>query len=276
MQQPRVTQVRRVVDRVTIMHRTMRALLAILVFATAAAVGAAVNNYAERRDADVKRCAAIDTAAYQTGLAFNPDGYRSYYERSKCLQDAAIRYRDGSLCSDVRERRDRLFSSWGYSASRCRARVAEETAKDIAAVEELKRQYVRGHVTLTDFRIELNGNGRDFDVLPLFGGTHPAGYTFTLDVVQPGTSPVTLLSSGNYMEPDSHLNLFARRVEFDRLIPGGIQSHPHTIRATLTLALPVAPSVDGAWSDAFLERTFPARDRSQSMTKVMAFPAASR
>ncbi|HMA80412.1 MAG TPA: hypothetical protein VKR81_05960, partial [Candidatus Binatia bacterium] len=34
-------------------------------------------SYDELRSAGVKSCQAIDPAAYQSGLLFNPDGYRS-------------------------------------------------------------------------------------------------------------------------------------------------------------------------------------------------------
>jgi len=35
-------------------------------------------SYDELRSAAVKQCQAIDPAEYQSGLFFNPDGYRSY------------------------------------------------------------------------------------------------------------------------------------------------------------------------------------------------------
>lgn len=79
--------------------------LAIVVLAgwLAGPAGAA-NRYAEFRSAAVKCREAIDRSEHQTGLAFNSEGYRSFYVRSVCFQDAAVTYRDESLCAQVRER----------------------------------------------------------------------------------------------------------------------------------------------------------------------------
>ena len=41
---------------------------------------------------------------------------------------------------------------------------------DRKTLEDIKRLYIKEGVTLRDFRIERNGNGRDFDVIPFFGG----------------------------------------------------------------------------------------------------------
>ena len=51
---------------------------------------ARANNYDELKAAAMQRCAAIDAAAYQSGLLFNPDGYRSFYLRSQCFQQASM------------------------------------------------------------------------------------------------------------------------------------------------------------------------------------------
>ena len=59
------------------------------VIETAAGFGA---SYDELRSGAVKSCQAIDRAEYQTGLLFNPDGYRSYYVRSG-FPKVAIQFR---------------------------------------------------------------------------------------------------------------------------------------------------------------------------------------
>ena len=51
------------------------ALIAIVVWALLGVASSAAT-YDEMRSAAVMRCQAIDPAAYQTGLLFNPDGYR--------------------------------------------------------------------------------------------------------------------------------------------------------------------------------------------------------
>ena len=96
----------------------MRLLLAstLAVLAMAATLA---SEYDKLRAASVKKCNAIDAAASQTGLYFNPDGYRSYYLRSQCFQEAAVNFRDETLCAQVKQRRSVLSSSWGYSARIC-------------------------------------------------------------------------------------------------------------------------------------------------------------
>ena len=81
--------------------------------------------YNDLRAAALARCDAIDPSASQSGLAFNPDGFRSYYVRSECLQTAAVQFRDEGLCDRVRQRQALLWSSWGYSPMHCRDLVQQ-------------------------------------------------------------------------------------------------------------------------------------------------------
>ena len=87
-------------------------------------------DYDEQFSAAVARCSAIDEDASQSGLVFNPDGFRSFYLRSQCFQDAAVQFRNASLCGKVKERRPLLFSSWGYSPARCRELVTAGVAAE--------------------------------------------------------------------------------------------------------------------------------------------------
>ena len=72
----------------------LRNFTPVVVITVFAAPFAYANNYDELKAAALQRCSAIDPAAYQTGLLFNPDGYRSYYLRSQCMQQAAVEFRD--------------------------------------------------------------------------------------------------------------------------------------------------------------------------------------
>jgi hypothetical protein len=82
-------------------------------------------NYSEERSKAVKTCEASDPSEAQSGLLFNPDGYRSFYIRSRCLQEAAVQFRDPTLCAQMRQRRSLFSSSSGYSAARRRQLCAE-------------------------------------------------------------------------------------------------------------------------------------------------------
>ena len=67
-----------------------------LVFAALAlgCLSASGDRYETLRAAALGRCQSVDADEYQSGLLFNPDGYRSYYVRSQCYQKAAITFRD--------------------------------------------------------------------------------------------------------------------------------------------------------------------------------------
>jgi hypothetical protein len=228
--------------------------------------------YDQLRAAAVARCRAIDAAEYQTGLLFNPDGYRSYYVRSECFQTTAILFRDDALCAEVSRRVSLLFSSWGYSQARCRELVAEGVAADRTTLGEMKQRYVRVGVVLRDVRVERNGNGRDFDVIPSFAGEYGHGHVLTLEVLppEPGQPAVVLHASGYYVDGRSRLRVFLRQDDVRQRLPGLVLDHPYPMRATLTLDVgDGGPS--GYWSDAFIERVFPLRERSQSITRDVRF-----
>ena len=160
---------------------------------------AAASGYVEMRAAAVTRCEAIDPSAHQTGMIFNPEGYRSMYFRSACFQDAAVLFRDEPLCAKVKERRSFFFSSWGYSPKHCRQRVAEGLAADRKGLEQLRSRYQQGAVTLRDFRIERNGNGRDFDSIPTFDTGFAHSYSLRFEILDAeATEGRALLDSSGF------------------------------------------------------------------------------
>ena len=226
-------------------------------------------SYDESRSAAVSRCTTIDPAEYQSGLTFNPDGYRSYYVRSECFQRAAVEFRDESLCAHVKERHSLMFSSWGYSPKHCRQLVEEATAADRRDLEEMERRYTSGAVRLLDFRLERNGNGRDFDIIPSFGGEYAHGYVLRFEIIPPtgNKAPVVFHSLGYYVAGNSNLRIFVRQSDLRKTFPELALDHPYTVRATMVLDV----GKQGRWSDAFVERVFPTRARSQSVEREVRF-----
>jgi len=240
-----------------------------LLLDVASAFGA---GYAELKAAAVTRCQAIDPAEHQTGLFFNPEGYRSYYVRSQCFQQVAAQFRDEALCAEVRRRLSPLSSSWGYSQAQCRELVAQGAATDQRALQEMRRMYMTGAVTLRDFRVERNGNGRDFDVIPSFAGAYAHGYRLTFEIVRadPGAAPIVFHSSGYYVDANSNLRVFVRQEDVRRRFPEFVLDHPYTVRATLLLDVGNGGPA-GYWSDPFIERVFPIRERSHAVTREVRF-----
>ena len=249
---------------VTLLPGLVRPLLAAVAGSMMAAGPAGASEYTERRAVAVQACEKIDSSEAQTGLVMNPDGYRSYYVRSHCLQDAAVRFRDASLCRQVK-RRWSMFSSWGISQSSCRKLVDEKTAADRAALQELKRAYVAGAMHLDSLRVEKNGNGRDYDFLPVFSGNYPHGYLLTFEIVPPGSAPVPVHSLGYYVDAASGLRSYVRQSDIRARFPGFEAGRTYAVRATAILSVPVGV-MDALWPDAFVENIFPARDRTQTLT----------
>jgi hypothetical protein len=231
---------------------------------------AAGSGYAERRAAAVKRCEAIDPSEHRSGMLLNPDGYRSYYVRSACFQDAAVTFRDESLCTHVKERWSLSASSWGYSAKRCRQLVGEGAAADRKILEGERSRYRQGAVKLRDFRVERNGNGRDFDIVPEFEAGYAHGYVLLFEIVERAGVSVLLHSSGYHLAGNDNIRIFVRQVDIRQRFPDFEAGRSYRVRGTLTLG--VATGDRGAvWSDAFVERVFPAAERSQTLVKDVAF-----
>ena len=226
--------------------------------------------YEQSRQAAVKACEAIDPSESQTGLLFNPDGFRSFYVRSQCFQEAAVRYRDATLCAQVRERRSWFSSSWGYSAPRCRMLVEDAAAGDRVAFETLEREYRDGGITLRDFRIVLNGNGRDYDILPAFNGRYAHGYTLRFELLEGPAQPILLHASGYYLDANSNLSLYVRVADIRSRFPAFAANRTYTVRATVSLNV-ATMSQSSHVSDGFLEQIFPERERSQSITREVTF-----
>ena len=228
--------------------------------------------YDELRAAAVRQCEAIDSARYQTGLALNSPGYRSYYERSRCFQDAAIQFRDESLCGHVWRRYSLFSSSWGYSASRCRELVAQAMTGDRAALEAVRRRHADGGMRMVDFTFEQNGNNRDFDIIPSFAGTYSGGYRLTFEIVHANTPrpPTVIHSAGYYVDATSNMRLFVTQAEIRQRFPDFEPGRTYSVRSTISLD-PGMGGASGYWSDAFLESVFPARERARTLLKAVRF-----
>jgi len=233
---------------------------------------AADDRYAEMRGDAVRRCAAIDPSEYRSGLIFNPDGYRSLYVRSACFQDAAVSFRDDTLCAHVKQRRSLFSSSWGTSRRRCKKLVAEGEAADREALLEKKARYERGAVTLRDFRIERNGNGRDFDIIPAFDPGEAGAYVLRFEIIEAGatTASVLLDTSGFHLEGNDDIRIFVRQADIKSRFASFEPGRSYRVRATLTLDVGNGGQ-RGWWSDAFIERVFPVEERTRTLVSDAAF-----
>jgi hypothetical protein len=242
-------------------------LLVLSILGLCASMAYAADAYDTERAAAVRKCVDTDPEAYQSGLLFNPAGYRSYYLRSACFQTAAVEFRDASLCERVRQRHSIVMSSWGYSPANCQKLVAEGVAADRRELGGAKERYLQGGMRLRSFRIARNGNGRDFEIIPEFTGRDGHSYALTFEIVglSPAFPPVTIHSSSYYVDPSSALNIFVRQTDIRARFPPFAAGRPYHVRATAVLNVGTGGS-NSHWSPAFIERVFPIRERSQSMT----------
>ena len=234
---------------------------------------ALASTYDDQLASAAEQCQSVDEDDYRTGLLGNPDGYRSYYARSVCFQKLAVEFRKVSYCSLVKRRYALFSSSWGYSESNCEALVSEGVRADTEALEEVRVGYERGPVELTDFRIERNGNGRDYDIIPVFSDGYQYSYTLEFHIVHSGDqSHATLLKSSGFRLKGSedNIRLFVRQAEIRSRLPGFVPGTTYLARATLTLSVGNG-SHYARWSDDFVEKTFPERDRSQFIERRVNF-----
>ena len=240
-------------------------------WAVAAGAAAAADAYATQRAEAVRTCQAVNPDAYQSGLWLNPDGYRSYYERSRCFQDAALRFRDPGLCDQVRRRRALLSSSWGYSEARCRELVASGIDADRRALAERREAYHRAPVRLTGLRIVRNGNGRDYDVIPRFSGSGAGGYRLTLHL-QPARGTSVLVHEGGYHVSGaaSRLRIYLPAREIRARYPAFAEDVAYQLIATLELSIGQG-SQSGLWRREFVEAQFPEVERRQSLIRRVVF-----
>jgi len=92
--------------------------------------------------------------------------------------------------------------------------VADGIAADRKSLGEIKKRYLQGAVRLRDFRVERNGNGRDFDIIPSFTGDYAHGHILRFEIIQPDNKASALLhSSGYYVDGSSKLRIFLRQDE---------------------------------------------------------------
>jgi len=251
------------------MRRQAKVILFAAIAALTAPAAVSSASYEELKAAALKRCEALDPTAYQSGLLFNPDGYRSFYLRSECLQKTAVEFRDESLCAEVKQRRSLFSSSWGYAPARCAKLVRAGVAADEKTLTEMKQSYGHGAVKLRDFRVERNGNGGDFDLLPSFAGSYAHRYVLRFEIVAPDQSAL-LHSAGYYLDGSNPLRIFLRREEIRSRFAAFIPAQLYTVRATLILDTGSGGQA-GRWSEPFIERIFPPRERSQSLDRDVRF-----
>jgi hypothetical protein len=250
--------------------RRVQLLILPAVLAAFLSAPAAAQSYAELRADAVKKCEAVDPSEYQSGLAFNPDGMRSYYLRSGCFQDVAAKFRDESLCAQVKERWSLLWSSWAFSEKQCRKLVAEGEAKDREILDELKARQLAKGVKLRDFTIDRYGNRRDFVVVPVLERGESHNYMLHVEILLPEGGVVPVAAVTRQLWGNENMRIQVRQDDIRQRFFGFRLDYRYRVRATLVLDVGYGSGF-GRWSDAEAERIFPTAERSQVVIKELTF-----
>ena len=230
---------------------------------------ASADDFADRHAAAIKNCQAISPADFQSGLLFNPEGYRSYYVRSKCFQRTAEDFRDATLCDNVRERRDFFSSSWGYSKSNCLKLVRAKVEQDRVLIEEEKASYTQGRpVHLMDFTIVANGNGKDFDIKPIFSAGYAHGYHLNVTLIDPQAQGKSALihSSGYYLNGQDNILIYLPTKNIYERFPQFSLDRSYIVEVQLT-----CNAGNAEMKEAFINDVWPVKERSQTLTKTVTF-----
>lgn len=240
-------------------------LLVVLVLSLPAAA-----DYAEKYRAGLAQCRQIDRDEHQSGLFFNPDGYRSFYTRSNCLQEFAVQARDPEVCEKVRERWSLFSSSWGVSEENCRRLVREAIGKDTSELLSLRQRYTEGPHRLISLRVEQNGNGRDYDIVPTFS---PQGFDHSYHVavyILFNNQRYLLTENGFYLDGSNRIRMFEYQKDIRSRFPDFRAGQDYQLQALVTLSIGTG-SYRGWWSPDFIDRHFPVPARQQSFSTTSTF-----
>ena len=219
----------------------------------------------------LNRCELISPRASQSGLVFNPEGFRTYYERSACLQRAAIEFRERRLCNQVKRRYSLFSSGWGYSRSNCRDLVDVGIEEDRAELEVMRLNYLAGPVRLTSVSMERNGNRRDYDFIPKFADGYVGGYQMNFYLTDATETKRLILQHGSYLRGTTdNIRLFLQREELLSSFPDLELGISYTMEVHLFLSIGIGGP--GSWlRPSFVEEVFPIQTRTQVLTTSVNF-----
>jgi hypothetical protein len=229
-----------------------------------------VAEYDQQHRAAWDKCLQIDESASQTGMWLNSDGYRASYNRSSCIQNLAIRFRDLTACADVKRKWAIFSSSWGTTSKNCRLLVQQGIVEDIADISALKAKYESGPITLKSLEIENNGNGRDYDLVPQFSETGvEGGYHLSFFFISEGKRHL-LSESGFRLSTHNNIRMFERtdeiRQRFHEFQPG----QRYRVEASMVFSIGTG-SYRGIWSPDFIDDHFPVAQRTTILNGTYQF-----
>jgi len=232
--------------------------------------GALHADYESRLAAAQTHCEEVPAMKSHSGLWLNPEGYRSYYERSMCFQELALDFRQPRFCRLVHQRYSLFGSSWGYSEKNCSKLVQQARQQDEERLAQWRQAYRRDPVRLLGVTLRQDGNGRDFDLIPVFSAGFRFGYRFSAFLLDPSGARHEVVTQGfrlGGVEPT--ISLFVRRDVITRAVPTFSAAAPFTWVFELEVALPAGRG-NALWPPGWLERSWPRAQRVQALKSRQA------
>ena len=145
----------------------------------------------------IAACEAIPETQTSDGLFFNPPDLQTFYDRSDCLQKAAVALRAPDLCPRVRERRLPFQDGSGISQTACYDGVEAAIAKDTARATEILNA---PRQQLTGLALQPYANPEMLKLLIDYGDGPAGRHALSLTAVQPGADTQLIET---YMQPTS-------------------------------------------------------------------------
>jgi hypothetical protein len=186
----------------------------------------------ERGRAD---CLGIPAGAYETGLLFNPAGYRTWFKRARCLQRLAVEWRDPELCSEVRQRRSLFFDGSAISEKACAEAVSSQLSEDR---ERIASTRIVDFHRLGQVRFARPDPGANHLLLHIeTHGRHAGTYHVRVEAwPHDGAEPVVIAEYSQPLGTSDHS--LTRSIPYERLSAvTGDQSTASNLRARVTLEL---------------------------------------
>lgn len=177
-------------------------------------------------------CNSIPKKKLYTNLFFNPPGYQSYYARSECVFDLAVKQRNPKLCKYVKEHKALFLDGSHFTQKNCLLKTQERITRD----KQYAKQYKGFNHKIQKAYFTLNGNGRDFDFIIETLGTKRRSYKLTLELIDAKENLGILHSNGySFGENNTSLNLYIRKQNLIALLKHRPIKRKYKVKLTLAL-----------------------------------------
>jgi hypothetical protein len=203
---------------------SIRILLLLVFFAYPEYLYANANNYGDKLSDKIEKCRAIPEDEIQSiGIGIF-SAKPSYYMRSKCFFELAIKERRPELCTHVKE-----LANPYYTSNNCKKKTQEKIAKDWSYAEQLSGV----HHKIEKAFFKRNNNGKDFDFVITVTGKKRICYKMELTI----GSRVLYSDFQTFFNERRELHLYFPKAELVNRLDGLAIDETHRVKITLTKSI---------------------------------------